>query len=92
MSKRIRTKLRIVTPMRTVTVDVTYFMENPGAPFIIVFLALLVICAFILASGGEPGANALAVYAYYSLVAGVVLQLVAYVKTGKKQREEKEAE
>ena len=54
--------------------------ENLGAPFIFLFMALLVLAAGELAMGREYVANELAVYAYYALVAGVILQLVSYLK------------
>ena len=59
---------------------VEYFKINWGAPFIIAFQALLISAAGYLAIGAEAIANELAVYAYYSLVAGVILQLVSYLK------------
>jgi len=57
-----------------------YLKTNWGAPFIIAFQVLLVFAAGYLATGAEAVANELAVYAYYSLVAGVILQLVSYLK------------
>jgi len=61
-----------------------YFGENLGAPFIIVFQILLVACAGLLVQGNSAMANEVAVYAYYSLVVGVVLQLVCFIKHGKR--------
>jgi hypothetical protein len=43
-------------------------------------MVMLMICACLLASGNEAFANEVAVYAYYSLVIGVVLQLVTFIK------------
>jgi hypothetical protein len=57
-----------------------YVRGNWGAPFIIAFMALLIVCAGTLAYGNEALANEVAVYAYYSLVAGVVLQLAAFIR------------
>ena len=85
MSNGRKIKLRIRSPLKTVTLDLTYLAENPGAPFIIAFQVLLCICAVMLAIGREQGANALAVYAYYSLIAGVVLQLVSTMKQRRKR-------
>ena len=62
-----------------------YLRENPGAPFIVAFQIMLVTCAILLASGQEEAANGLAVYAFYSLVAGVLLQFVAFLKYGKEE-------
>jgi len=60
----------------------SYFRVNWGAPFIIVFMILLLIAAGNLAYGFEDAANSLAIYAYYALVLGVVLQLICYLKYG----------
>ncbi|MEM2405815.1 MAG: hypothetical protein QXR05_11835, partial [Candidatus Methanomethylicia archaeon] len=59
-----------------------YFRVNWGAPFIIAFMILLVAAAYYLSLGFEGEANSIAVYAYYMLVLGVVLQLVCYLKYG----------
>ena len=63
----------------------SYFRENWGAPAIICFMALLMIAALFLAEGMEEIANAIAVCAYYFLVAGVVLQIICYVKFGSRK-------
>jgi len=60
-----------------------YLRENLGAPFIIGFMALLMICAGLLIQGNSSLANDLAVYAYYLLVIGVFLQLASSLKYGK---------
>jgi hypothetical protein len=57
-----------------------YMKENPGAPFIMGFMALLLSCAILLSTGHTPQANKTAEYAYYLLVIGVVLQFVSFVK------------
>lgn len=54
-----------------------YFKENLGAPFIIAFQTLLLVCAGLLIGGSSVWADRLAVVAYYSLVIGVVLQLTS---------------
>ena len=61
-----------------------YIKENWGAPFILAFIALLIVAAGSLAIGSSSLANNVAVYSYYSLVVGVVLQLVCFLKYGKK--------
>lgn len=61
-----------------------YLWENPGAPFILGFQFLLILCALLLVKGAETMANDLAVYAYYALVVGVLLQLVSYIREGRK--------
>jgi len=63
----------------------SYFRENWGAPAIICFMALLLAAALFLAGGMEELANAIAVYAYYFLVAGVVLQIICYIKFGSRK-------
>jgi len=60
----------------------SYFGENWGAPAIICFMALLLVAALFLAGGMEELANATAVCAYYFLVAGVILQIICYIKYG----------
>ena len=59
-----------------------YLRENWGAPFIIAFMILLTTAAVYLALGDEANANNIAVYAYYSLVIGVFLQLICFIKYG----------
>ena len=62
-----------------------YFRENWGAPAIICFMVLLLVAALFLAGGMEELADAIAVCAYYFLVAGVVLQIICYVKFGSRK-------
>ena len=57
-----------------------YVKENWGSPFIVGFIFLLLTAAVLLSVGSSYWAEEVAVYAYYSLVAGVVLQLVCYLK------------
>jgi len=59
-----------------------------GDPFIIAFIILLIVCAGILAFGNEALANEVAVYAYYSLVVGVVLQLAAFIRDERRKGQE----
>ena len=60
-----------------------YLKENWGSPFIVAFMILLLSAAVSLAVGSYL-ADAIAVYAFYALVAGVILQLVCFLKYGKK--------
>ena len=62
----------------------SYLRENWGAPFVVAFMGLLISAAGYLALGNEAFANELAVYAYYCLVAGVVLQLASYIRSERK--------
>lgn len=59
-----------------------YFKDNLGAPFIIGFQLLLLVCAGLLIQGNSVMANEVGVYAYFLLVIGVVLQLIVYVRHG----------
>ena len=59
---------------------VSYLKKNPGALFIISFQIMLVTCAILMASGNETAANELAIYAFYALVIGVILQFAAFLK------------
>jgi len=59
-----------------------YFKDNLGAPFVIGFQLLLLVCAGLLIQGNSVIANEVAVYTYFLLVIGVVLQLIAYVRHG----------
>jgi heme/copper-type cytochrome/quinol oxidase subunit 4 len=61
-----------------------YVRENWGAPFIFGFMLLLVVAAVSLTTGLDALADEVAVYAYCALVAGVVLQLVCFLKFGEK--------
>lgn len=59
-----------------------YFGENWGAPFIVGFMLLLMVCAGLLTSGESALADEVAVYAYYLLVVGVIFQLVSFLRHG----------
>jgi hypothetical protein len=65
-----------------------YFKENWGAPFIIAFMILLIIAAIYLSIGNEAYANEIAIYAYYALVIGVLLQLASYIKYARKEEKQ----
>jgi hypothetical protein len=67
-----------------------YVKENWGAPFILGFMALLLVAAVSLLMNFAVLADEVAVYAYYALVAGVVLQLVCFLKYGKRNGEPKQ--
>jgi len=83
--KKIIIKLRLLG--KEYSFDLSYFRNNWGAVFIVVFQLLLVCCAFLLVQGYDFAANELAIYAYYSLVLGVLLQFVSYLKSGGDERE-----
>jgi len=54
-----------------------YAMENPGSPFVLAFVALLVAAAVAFSYGLSGPADQLSECAYAALVLGVVLQAVA---------------
>jgi len=54
-----------------------YVRENPGSPFVLAFVALLVAAAVAFSYGLSGPADQLSEYAYAALVLGVVLQAVA---------------
>jgi len=64
-----------------------YLRENLGAPFIIVFQVLLLVCAGLLVLGNSMWAEEVAVGAYFSLVVGVVLQSISFLRHGKRREE-----
>ena len=59
-------------------------MANPGTPFILGFMILLVTAAALLVAGKTDEANNFADYAFYSLVIGIVIQIGVAVKEGRK--------
>jgi len=65
-----------------------YFKENLGAPFVIFFQILLLVCASLLIQGNSVLANMVAIYAYYSLVGGVILQLISFMRYRKEKGNE----
>jgi hypothetical protein len=64
-----------------------YTRENWGAPFILGFMLLLMVAAVSLSIGVADVANDVAIYAYYALVGGVVLQLVCFLRYKNKNGE-----
>jgi hypothetical protein len=64
-----------------------YLKDNHGASFVIGFQILLLVCAGLLILGNSVLANELAVIAYFSLVIGVVLQLVSSLRHGERDQE-----
>ena len=57
-----------------------FFQRNPGAFFIAAFQILLIVCAGLLISGNSFRAEGVAVVGYFSLVIGVVLQLISFLR------------
>jgi len=58
----------------------SYIKEKPSAPFIIAFMFLLIICAFLLIFKAEKAAEQLANIAYFSLVVGVGIEFYQMIK------------
>jgi len=65
-----------------------YIRTNWGAPFILAFIVLLIASAALLSAGRSSTANSIAVYAFYALVLGVVLQIASYTRYGESEQEE----
>jgi hypothetical protein len=61
-----------------------YVKENWGSPFIAGFMFLLIVAAFSLSVGWSSIADNNAVYAFYALVGGVILQLICFLKYSNK--------
>jgi hypothetical protein len=61
-----------------------YVRENWGAPFVFAFMGLLVVAAALLILGLPWSAEAVGNVAYFSLVFGVVLQLLCFRRRGDK--------
>ena len=62
-----------------------YIEANWGLPLIglcILFLMATAVCSFI---GLSSLADSLAIYAYYALIAGVILQLICFIKYRKRR-------
>jgi hypothetical protein len=57
-----------------------YFKEKPSAPYIILFMALLLSCAFLLIAKLERVAEQTANIAYFLLVIGVIIEINQYRK------------
>ncbi len=57
-----------------------YVRENWGSPFVVGFIFLLLSAATLLSLDISYWAEQVAIYAYYALVIGVVLQIVCYIK------------
>jgi uncharacterized membrane protein YkvI len=65
-----------------------YVKQNWGSPFIVLFILLLLTAAVLLSAGSAYWAEQVALYAYYTIVAGVVLQIICFVKYRKNSSDE----
>ncbi len=61
-----------------------YFKANPGAPFIILFMILLLSAAILLTTSRPNEADNIANYAFYSLVLGIVIQIGVVIRESRK--------
>jgi len=61
-----------------------YVRENWGVPFILAFMALLIVAAVSLSASLTSLANDFSICSYCSLVVGIILQFVCFLKYGKK--------
>jgi len=59
-----------------------YLRVNLGAPYVVCSLVLLLLSAIQLSRGLKVASNTTAIFGFYLLVAGVVLQIASYVKYG----------
>lgn len=62
-----------------------YFEEKPSAPYIIGFIILLTLCAFLLILHLEPVAEEIATIAYFLLVVGVGIEFYQLITAQKKE-------
>ena len=61
-----------------------YFKANPGAPFILAFMILLLSAAALLTTGRANDADNIANYAFYSLVLGIAIQVGVVIRESRK--------
>ena len=61
-----------------------YFKANPGTPFILAFMILLLSAAALLAIGRPKDADNVANYAFYSLVLGIAIQVIVTIRESRK--------
>jgi hypothetical protein len=59
-----------------------FFVLNPGAIFIMLFAALVLVCAYLLILGNLSNSpiDSVAVLAYSCLVIGIILQAVGFIR------------
>jgi len=69
--------LLVLTPLIILVIAIAVLFWKPGIA-VGIALGLLLVTAITLAVGGKGVAEELAVYAYFSLAAGVILMLIRY--------------
>jgi uncharacterized membrane protein len=70
-------RLKVKLKIRFNSAILNYLRENFGAPFIVAFIVSLMLAASHLIENREALANEVAVYAYFFLVIGVLLQFLS---------------
>lgn len=83
-------KIKIKIGKRQIKRLKEYLRENLGAPFIIAFMALLLLSAVHFLLGVNEMADSLATVAYFVLVGGVLLQLASYIRGFRHSRKDGE--
>ena len=81
--------LFLVLPLIILVIAVAILWQEPRIA-VGIALGLLLVTAITLAVGGKGVAEELAVYAYFSLAAGVILMLIRYVGERRARVEEEE--
>jgi hypothetical protein len=61
-----------------------YLKANPGTPFIVAFMILLLSAAALLTTGRSNDADNFANYAFYSLVLGIAIQVGVVLRESRK--------
>jgi hypothetical protein len=61
-----------------------YFKANPGAPFILAFMTLLISAGALLTTGRPNEADNFANCAFYSLVVGIAIQIGVVIRESRK--------
>jgi hypothetical protein len=63
---------------RKIALFLDYLKQNPGSGFVILFVILLIICAFLLIGKNEKAAENVANWAYLFLVIGVITKVIEF--------------
>jgi hypothetical protein len=66
---------------KRISLFVNYLKKNPGSGFIILFMILLMSCAFLLIGKNEKAAESMANWAYLFLVIGVIIKFIEMRKS-----------
>ena len=69
-----------ISSKKIIDIIAPFVKENWGSPFIFTFMLLLSTAGVFLITGSASHADTVAVYAFYALLIGVVLQLYCFLK------------